>query len=258
MELGVASLALLCILFLIIALIYSSVGFGGGSSYLALLALMSVSFYVTRSLALVCNIVVVGGSIYWFLKNRHFKLSEFLPFVVTSVPMAFLGASYKLTEQVFFLVLGIVLVLVALILFWQTTHLEVLEREPIKTYPNWINYFLGGSIGLLSGLVGIGGGIFLAPVLYYLKWGPPTKIAALASFFILVNSISALSGLIYSDDFKISFGAAIFLGLSVFIGGQLGVRYSFKNLSSKTIRRLTALLVLIVGVRVLLINALAL
>ena len=72
MELGVASLALLCILFLIIALIYSSVGFGGGSSYLALLALMSVSFYVMRSLALVCNIVVVGGSVYWFLKKQTF------------------------------------------------------------------------------------------------------------------------------------------------------------------------------------------
>ena len=252
------SILVLCVVFFVIALIYASVGFGGGSSYLAILALFTISFFTMRSLALVCNIVVVSGSTFWFIKMGHFKIREFFPFVVTSVPLAFVGASFKLTEQIFFSILGVVLIAAALFLFWQTEKFAKVQRETINKYPETINYVLGASIGLLSGIVGIGGGIFLAPILYYLKWGTPFRVAALSSFFILVNSFSALGGLIYNSTFELTIGPAISIALCVFIGGQIGVRYSVKKLSATRIKKLTAILVLIVGIRVLLINGLSL
>lgn len=258
MILSTTSLVILCLVFFAIAAIYASVGFGGGSSYLAILALMTVSFFTMRSLALICNIVVVSGSTYWFIKNKHFELRRFLPFIVSSVPMAFIGASFKLTQQIFFLILGIVLIAAALFLIWQTQKLDKTMDDRLKQYSVVFNYVLGAGIGLISGLVGIGGGIFLAPILYYLKWGAPSKVAALASFFILVNSISALGGLIYAEVFDLPLITTIVMIISVFTGGQLGVRHSFKKLSAKRIKQLTAILVLIVGIRVLLVNGLSL
>lgn len=256
MALSVTSILLLCILFFVIASVYSSVGFGGGSSYLAILALVAVSFYTMRSLALICNIIVVGGSTYWFIKKGYFKISSFLPFIITSVPMAFIGASFKLSERVFFVLLGLVLITAAVFLVWQTKRLSKFNVETTAVYPPGLNYILGATIGLISGLVGIGGGIFLAPILHHLKWGTSVKIAALASFFILVNSISGLSGLVLAGTFDAPIWATLLLGLSVFIGGQFGVRMSLKNLSPKRLKQLTALLVFIVGFRVLLVNGL--
>ena len=190
MLLDMESLLLLCVGFFIIATLYSSVGFGGGSSYLALLTLFLSSFFAIRSIALVCNLVVVSGSTYLYFKHGHAKLKDFLPFIVTSIPMAFLGASFRLAEEVFFIILGGALIFSSLFLVWQT-YTTKQDRMP-KKYPPSMNYVIGGAIGLLSGLVGIGGGIFLAPVLNHLRWDTSIKIAALASFFILVNSISGL------------------------------------------------------------------
>tara|TARA_R110002012_G_scaffold299067_1_gene497897 strand:+ start:96947 stop:97678 length:732 start_codon:yes stop_codon:yes gene_type:complete len=240
----------------VIAVLYGSVGFGGGSSYLAILALLAVSFFTMRSLALVCNIIVVVGSTYWFIKKGHFKIADFFPFVITSVPMAFAGASFKLEEQVFFVILGGVLIIAAIFLIWQAKNYSGFEREVTKKYPAFIHYILGAGIGFVSGMVGIGGGIFLAPILYYLKWGTSVKIAALSSFFILVNSISGLGGLFYSQTFNAPVSMLIALGLAVLTGGQVGVRLSFKKLSPSGMKVITAVLVFIIGVRVLLVNAL--
>jgi uncharacterized membrane protein YfcA len=256
MVLSFTSSIILCILFFVVAVLYASVGFGGGSSYLAILALVAVSFFTMRSVALVCNIIVVIGSTYWFIKKGHFKIVDFLPFIISSVPMAFLGASFKLNEQLFFVLLGIVLMIPAIFLIWQTKTFSRLEGENTTQYSPFINYILGASIGFVSGMVGIGGGIFLAPILYYLKWGTPVKIAALASFFILVNSISGLGGLFFSETFNAPVPILVGLGLSVLIGGQVGVRLSFKKLSPSAMKVITAVLVFIVGVRVLLVNGL--
>lgn len=258
MVLSSTGLIILCVVFFVIAAIYASVGFGGGSSYLAILALMTVSFFTMRSLAVICNIVVVGGSTYWFLKNKYFEFRSFWPFVVSSVPLAFIGASFRLTERIFFLILGCVLIAAAVFLIWQTQKIGKSQDDDLKKYPIVVSLLLGASIGLISGLVGIGGGIFLAPILYYLKWGVASKVAALASFFILVNSLAVLGGLIYAETFALPLWGTIFMALSVFAGGQIGVRYSLKKLSAKKIKLLTAVLVLIVGVRVLLVNGLSL
>ena len=254
MALGGVELTLLALSFFLVAFLYSSVGFGGGSSYLAILALTFSSFYMIRSTALVCNLVVVSGSCFLFYKSGHLKLRKFLPFVLVSVPLAFMGALFRLKEYIFFSILGVALIFVAISLTIQTLNLKT-DFRSLK-YPNWLSYGIGGSVGLLSGLVGIGGGIFLAPVLNYMKWDKPLRIAALASFFILVNSISGIIGMLASGTFEIFWPELAILVLAVLVGGQLGVRMALIKISPKGLRIFTAFLVFFVGARVLLSNGL--
>ncbi len=254
MSIALGDLALLMLIFFIVALLYASVGFGGGSSYLAILALLFSSFFIIRSTALLCNLMVVSGSCYLFFKRGHLHLKSFFPFIITSVPMAFLGATFKLDEAVFFIILGVSLITVALALVLQTINLKP-NYKSLK-YPTAFSYGLGAIIGLLSGLVGIGGGIFLAPILNQMKWAKPVTIAALASIFILVNSISGITGLLASNTFELFWPETIGLLIAVLVGGQIGVRLSLGSISAKGIRLLTAFLVLFVGIRVLLNNGL--
>lgn len=256
MPLASGDLILLFFSFFVVAVLYSAVGFGGGSSYLAILTLVFTSFFAIRSTALLCNLTVVLGSCFLFYKSGHLSFKKFLPFIVTSIPFAFLGASFQLKEHVFFIILGSSLIISALALSHQTLNLK--SQVSVKKYPNYISYILGSFIGLLSGLVGIGGGIFLAPVLNHMKWDKPIVIAALASFFILVNSVSGIGGLFASNSFEVFWPEVIWLLVAVVLGGQLGVRLSIGKLSSKRIKLLTALLVLFVGIRVLLKNGLQL
>lgn len=255
MLLTITELVILMLGFLVIATLYSSVGFGGGSSYLALLALVLTSFFAIRSTALICNLVVVSGSTYLYWKNGHLDFKKFLPFIVASIPFAFLGARFRLSEQVFFIILGGALIVSALALIFQTLKLKKSE-EMNPNYPPYVTYLLGAGIGLLSGLVGIGGGIFLAPILNHMKWDKSIKIAALASFFILVNSISGIGGLLTKGMFELPWIEASGLIVAVFIGGQIGIRLSLSKLTGNGIKVVTAILVLIVGIRVLFVNGL--
>jgi len=137
MLLTVSELILLIGCFLVIATLYSSVGFGGGSSYLALLALVFVSFFAIRSTALICNLVVVSGSSYLYWKKGHLDFKKFLPFIITSIPMAFLGARFRLSENTFFIILGGALIVSALALIYQTTTGK--KSQEINTnYPIWV------------------------------------------------------------------------------------------------------------------------
>jgi len=257
MLLTVPELLLLMLGFLVIATLYSSVGFGGGSSYLAVLALVFTSFYAIRSTALICNLVVVSGSSYLYWKNGHLDFKKFLPFVLASIPLAFLGARFRLSENVFFIILGCALIISALALIFQTLKGEKSEEMNPK-YPSYVTYLLGAGVGLLSGLVGIGGGIFLAPILNHMKWDKSIKIAALASFFILVNSLSSIGGYLTKGTFELPWVEAVGLIVAVFIGGQIGIRLSLNKLTGNGIKVVTAILVLVVGIRVLLINGLQL
>lgn len=244
---------MLSLLFFGISFLYSSVGFGGGSSYLAVLSLVLPQFYGVRSVALLCNLLVVSGSSYLYFKKGVAKVGNFLPFIISSIPMAFLGASLRLKESAFFTILGIALVLSACALIWQVWQAKKdrRKREKIYFYPKFMAYGLGASIGFLSGLVGIGGGIFLAPILNHLHFDKSVKIAALASFFILVNSVAGLAGLFFNNTFQADFSLLIPLAIAVILGGQLGIRMSLKTFSPNTIKIVTAVLVFVVGVRIL-------
>ena len=241
--------------FFVIATLYASVGFGGGSSYLALLTLVFTAFFSIRSTALVCNVVVVAGSSYWFIKKRHLWLKNAWPFVITSIPLAFIGATLRFTQTTFFIILGLALIVSAVTLVIQTYGLDS-SRKLIRTYPGYLSYLIGGGIGLLSGLVGIGGGIFLSPLLNHMRYDTSLKIAALASFFILVNSLAGIGGLVIGGTFEVPWKEAAWLIGAVLIGGQLGVRLTLSKLTENSIKLITAVLVLIVGLRVLLINGL--
>ena len=238
-----------------IALLYSSVGFGGGSSYLALLTLVFTSFHTIRTTALLCNLIVVLGSCWLFYKNGRLLFRKFFPFVISSVPMAFLGALFSFSERLFFILLGGALLLASVALTIQTLNIK--GNITSRSYGRATAFLLGSGVGLLSGMVGIGGGIFLAPVLHYMKWEKPVIIAALTSFFILVNSLSGIGGLLVSGSFEVNLSETMVLLGAVLIGGQIGVRLTLKRIAPRTIRLLTALLVFAVGSRVLWNNGLS-
>jgi len=250
MHLTIPELIGLAVAFFGIAVLYSSVGFGGGSSYLAILALVFTSFYSVRTTALLCNLVVVSGSCYHYYKKGLLNFKQFFPIVLASIPWAYLGASFQLKEDIFYVILGTTLIISALALLLQS--IQNFKKEEIKkTYPKWLTPIMGGIIGLLSGLVGIGGGIFLSPTLNHLQWDKALKIASLASFFILVNSLAGIAGLVTNNMFQLPWKEVLVLLIAVFIGGQIGIRLSLGKLTGKGIKIITAILVFAVGVRLL-------
>jgi len=241
---------LLLISFFFIALIYSSVGFGGGSSYLAL---MAQPFFVLlpeviRPIALLCNIVVVTGGTIIFYKQGKLVWKEIWPFLIASVPMAFVGGFWKLQDSIFFILLGITL-LIASVFLWIPQDIKHTFSARID---NTISKAaLGGGIGFLSGLVSIGGGIFLAPILHLLNWAEAKKISALASIFILLNSISGLVGQFSRGLPVMDWKLVLSLLFAVLLGGQIGSRLGVKKFNTLYIRRITALLILVASLNIL-------
>ncbi|GAA4326326.1 sulfite exporter TauE/SafE family protein [Pontixanthobacter gangjinensis] len=238
------------IVFFLIALFYSSVGFGGGSSYLAILSLVIADFYEIRSTALILNICVVTIGTIIYIKNGVLKPKLIWPFFVLSIPMAYLGAQIKLSQTIFFLILGSALVLAGIFMSLRFVKGKLESQEFSKPK----KLLLGGSIGLLSGISGIGGGIFLSPVLILLKWKDPRIIASLASVFILVNSVAGLIGLNVAGTFRLDLDLVIKLIIAVVLGGSLGSYLSNKKFNLKFLGILTAILVFYVGIRLILLN----
>jgi uncharacterized membrane protein YfcA len=237
----------LVIFFFGIALVYASVGFGGGSSYLAILALYNLDFLDVRATALLCNVAVVGGSILVYFQNRLIPWKDILPVVVFSVPCAFLGAMLKLEESVFFVLLASALAIAAGLMWFQP---QIQKHETSRTYPLAVNGGLGGGIGFLSGMVGIGGGIFLSPLLHLMRWAQPKAIAASAAVFILVNSIAGLGGQFTQPGFNFKWELVLPLLIAVIAGGQIGSRVGISYFSQRSVKRATAILVMYVSVRI--------
>jgi len=237
------------LIFLIIALIYSSVGFGGGSSYIAALALFGYPYESIPVIALMCNLIVVSGGIYHFRKNGHFKWDLIWPFALSSIPMAFVGGRIPISREIFLFLLASCLFLVAIRLLFVNRIQK--DYEDYKTPSTLLALLLGAVLGLLAGMVGIGGGIFLAPLLLYFRWGLPKQIAATAAMFILLNSLSGLGGQLAKGMSFVDIGDHWPLFLAVLVGGQIGSRLgSGTILSQRIVKDLTALLVLLVSLRI--------
>ncbi len=243
--------ALLIIGFLLVAVAYSAVGFGGGSTYNALLVLSGLDFRVIPVIALSCNILVVSGGVYHFYRAGKLDYKALLPFVALSIPAAWLGGSLPVSEELFTGLLGVALLVTGIQMLWNpVNHLH--PRRPVN--PWILGLPLGAVTGLVAGITGIGGGIFLAPCLHLLGWDKPRRIAAMASGFILVNSLAGLTGQLMKQNGQTLIPEwlnAWPLFIAVVIGGQIGSRLAAGKLPQLWVRRLTAVLVLWVAVRLL-------
>ena len=246
-------LLILAGLFLLVAAAYSSVGFGGGSTYNALLILSGEDFRLVPSIALTCNILVVSGGVYHYTRSGSLSLGRLLPYIVLSIPMAWLGGRLPVSEQVFTGLLGFSLLVAAVQMLLK--HDSSVRAAPHSTARHWLTAApLGGFIGLLAGITGIGGGIFLAPLIYLFHLAPARTVAGITSGFILVNSIAGLAGqLMKAGDYSPFEGwwQAWPLFIAVVIGGQAGSHLGAYHLPESWIKRLTALLMLYVAARLI-------
>lgn len=232
-----------------IALLYAIVGFGGGSSYTAMLSLADTPYTLIPKISLLCNLLVVSGGCIQYVRKRHLNVKLAVPFLVTSVPFAFLGGAYPLSERNFMILLAISLLGAGLRILFIKNH----EGEILTPPRMWIALIVGAFLGGLSGMVGIGGGIFLSPLMINLRWAKGKEVAAIASSFILLNSIAGLigqwtKGFSFSQvvDYASLFVAVIAGGV---IGSYIGTHH---KISSLMIQRCTGVLILFVSGRLLL------
>jgi uncharacterized membrane protein YfcA len=239
------SLTVIAILFFLIALLYASVGFGGGSSYIAILLLAGLAIPDIRLTALICNIIVVSGSCVHFIRAGLIPWKMVWPIVLFSVPMAFVGGMIQLDGPIYKIVASLMLILASVLMFVQ------LEKNvPKKDLSQGMLSGIGGGIGLLSGAIGIGGGIFLSPILHLMQWQTAKVISATASFFILINSIAGIAGQM-TNVVSIDGDTLKVLGIAVLAGGQLGNYVNLKILDQDKVRFFTAILIGVIGLRIL-------
>ena len=235
-------------LFALVALIYASVGFGGGSTYTALLGLWGVEYQLIPVISLLCNIIVVSGSSIRFVRAGLVNWSQVVPLLIVSAPLAFIGGLIPLKQWLFLMILGSALLLSAIALILQP------EKMAARKISRPMLLSISGVIGLLAGLSGIGGGIFLAPVLHLMRWADARRIAAVASLYILINSIAGLTGQIIKSGYQsLAAPTAEYwpLMLGVLVGGQIGSMLGIKLLTPNLLRMLTAALVGYVAIRLL-------
>lgn len=242
---------LLALAFLVTALLYASVGFGGGSTYSALLALSGLDYRLLPLVSLACNIVVVAGGSIRFARAGLTPWKKAQVIVALGAPASFVGGLTPIKEATFLGLLGGSLILTALTMLIPVRA----EAGGMPTRAARFMPLAAAPLGFFAGLVGIGGGVFLAPLLHLVRWHEARGIAATASLFILVNSLFGLAGQLLKNGsglFGAALGAALPLLIAVVIGGQVGSLLAARLLPPQWIRWLTALLVLIVGVRLLL------
>ena len=239
---------ILSIFFFITAILYSSVGFGGGSTYLALLLIWNIPYYIFPIIALICNIIVVTGNSINYIRagNHNFKL--LIPFLIGSIPFAFLGGTLIVDKAVFEILLFLVLSVAGLLLLINNKSYENKEII-IKKINLFVSILIGSMLGLISGIVGIGGGIFLSPILFLLKADKPKNIVTTASLFILINSISGVFGQLTKETLLREIFVYWPLLLAVLIGGLLGNYLNLKIFSNRVLALITSLLVIFVAIR---------
>ena len=239
---------ILSILFFVTAILYSSVGFGGGSTYLALLLIWDIPYYIFPVIALLCNIIVVTGNSINYVRAGNHNLKLLLPFLIGSIPLAFFGGTLIINKEIFEILLFLVLSIAGLLLLINNKSYE--DRNIIiKKLNLFISISIGSVLGLISGIVGIGGGIFLSPILFLLKADRPKNIVTTASLFILINSISGILGQLTKETVLNKIFLYWPLFIAVLAGGLIGNFLNLKILSSRTLALITSLLVIFISIR---------
>ena len=239
---------ILTIFFFITAIFYSSIGFGGGSTYLALMLIWEIPYFIFPIIALICNIIVVTGNSINFLRTKNVNINLLTPYLIGSVPFAFFGASISIDKDLFEILLFFILLIAGIFLLFESKSFnnnQIVIRQVSKV----ISIFIGSVIGFISGLVGIGGGIFLSPILFLLKAGYPKHITSTASLFILINSVFGVAGQLTKDMVLNEFLNYWPFFIAVLIGGQIGSFLNIKFLSNKVLALMTSFLVIFVAIR---------
>ena len=234
--------------FFITAILYSSVGFGGGSTYLALMLIFDIPYYIFPIIALFCNIIVVSGNSINYIRSGNLNIKLLTPYLVGSIPFAFLGASISIEKEIFEILLFFILIIAGIFLLIGSKSFNK-DQIKIKQIPKILSISIGSVIGFISGIVGIGGGIFLSPLLFLMKAGYPKHIATTASLFILINSIFGVAGQLTKNIVFNEFLNYWPLFLVVLTGGQVGNFLNIKFLTNKTLALITSLLVIFVAAR---------
>jgi len=239
---------ILSILFFVTAILYSSVGFGGGSTYLALLLIWDVPYYIFPVIALFCNVIVVSGNSINYVRAGNLNRKLIIPYLIGSIPFAFLGGSINVDKYIFEILLFFVLSFAGILLLINSNSFKS-ENIKINKINNFISILIGSILGFVSGIVGIGGGIFLSPILFLMKAGYPKQIATTASLFILINSISGILGQLTKENVINEILNYWPLFIVVLLGGQLGNFLNLRFLSNKILAVMTSLLVIFVAIR---------
>ena len=189
---------ILSIFFFITAILYSSVGFGGGSTYLALMIIGDIPYYIFPIIALFCNIIVVSGNSINYIRSGNLNIKILIPYIIGSIPFSFIGGSILIEKELFEIILFIVLITAGIFLLIESKSFSKDDLK-LKKIPIFLSIIIGSVLGFISGIVGIGGGIFLSPILFLLKAGYPKQIATTASLFILINSLFGIIGQLTKD-----------------------------------------------------------
>ncbi len=239
---------ILSILFFVTAILYSSVGFGGGSTYLALLLIWNVPYYIFPVIALICNIFVVSGNSFNYIKAGNLNLKLLTPYLIGSIPLAFIGGSLPIDKNIFEIFLFIVLTISGTLLLINFKSYDDNEST-YKNIPIFVSILIGGVLGFVSGAIGIGGGIFLSPILFLIKAAKPKQIVTAASLFILINSLSGIIGQLTKNIVLSEISNYWYLFLIVIIGGQIGNFLNLKIFPTRFLALVTSGLVLFVAFR---------
>ena len=233
------------ILLPLVSLLYASVGHGGASGYLALMAFFSFSTEVMKPTALLLNLFVAGIAFFHYYKQGHFHKKLFLSFALTSIPLAYLGGRILIDASLYKKILGV------LLLFAVLKMLDVFgkENQHSKDVNIWQGLIIGGLIGFFSGLIGIGGGIILSPVILLLHWGNMKQAAAVSALFIWVNSVAGLIGQI---SIGVTFSSQSFLMVALaLLGGFFGAYLGSKHFSNKIVKQLLAFVLVMASIKLI-------
>ena len=241
--------AALALFFFLIAFLYAAVGSGGGSGYLASMGIVGVQPEIMRPVALLLNVLVTSISTWKFVRAGHFSNRIFWPIAFTSVPAAFIGGRLEIAAAIYRPIVGIVLIFAAWRM-WRSTQIQSNQPTSNKQITHtWLFLLIGALLGLVSGLLGIGGGIFLGPLLILSGWATTRETIGVSAAFVLINSLSGLLGRLTVMP---SLPTALWLWLpAVAVGGYLGAEFAAHRFDHKVIRRILAVVLVFGGIRLI-------